>query len=145
MTFLVSGANAQEGATSAEELVQNMTKADMTYRQLMQVMAESVSLITQGILSENKQMVNRGTNYLLTHPAPKHKPWSIMPEQAKSGFKSALVTYDIVLENYSKQIDVAVKEDKWLLANQNLHDLNTSCLSCHLAWRDKALTRAKME
>jgi len=128
-TFLVFAANAQEKINSAEELVRSMTKADMTYRQLMQMMGESLSLITQGILSENKQMVERGTDFLLTHPAPRHKPWSIMPKEAQSEFKAALVTYDKVLENYSMQINAAVKKDKWLLANQNLHDLNSSCLS----------------
>ena len=139
------GVQAEEKITSAEALVKSMVRADMTYRQLMESMGSSLSQISLGILSENKQLVERGTNYLLTHPAPRHNPWSIMPEEDQAGFKQALVTYDIVLEDYSIQIAEAAKQDQWLQANQHLNDLNTACISCHMAWRDKALTRAVME
>lgn len=54
----------------AEKLVSSMKKADMTYRQLMEVMVRSSSMMHEGILRENKQMVEVGANFIFTHPAP---------------------------------------------------------------------------
>jgi len=76
VSVLFSGIQAEE--KTAEQLVASKKKADMSYRQLMATMGIGSTMMHEGILRENKQMVKSGANLILHHPAPKHKPWSIM-------------------------------------------------------------------
>ena len=133
-TFVPS-AHAEQ--MTAEKLVSSMKKADMTYRQLMEVMGNSYIMMHEGILRENKQMVEVGANFILTHPAPNHKPWTIMKEEDQEGFKQSLLTFDKILENHSIEIVEAAKNENWMDANKASHDLMNSCLACHTMWRNK--------
>ena len=88
-TFLICLFNTMTYAQQddAEALVAGKQKAEMTYRQLMEILGRASSLIHEGILRENKQMVKEGANIILNHPAPNHKPWLIMSEADREGFK----------------------------------------------------------
>lgn len=70
--MLAGVAHAQEG--SAEGLVANMQRADMTYQQLMEIMGTASGMMHEGILRQNQQMVKNGAEMILTHPAPRHDP-----------------------------------------------------------------------
>ncbi|RCX28010.1 cytochrome c [Thioalbus denitrificans] len=137
----VGGVMAQEPPTTAEGLVQSMKRADMTYRQLMQMMGEATATMTLGILAENKQMVEQGTHFIFTHPAPNHNPWSIMPAEDQAGFKQALLAFDQILDTHSRALLEAARAGDWAQANQSYNDLTTACITCHEAWREKAVTR----
>lgn len=45
----------------------------------------------------------------------------------RAGFKKSLLSFDKILNAHSRRAVEAA-----------LHDLNTSCLSCHSMWKDKA-------
>ena len=127
---------AQDDA--AEQLVASKQQADMTYRQLMEILGKASSLIHEGIIRENQQMVKEGADIVLHHPAPNHKPWTIMQPDDQEGFKQSLLVFDKILDEHAgKAADAAAKGD-WLAANGALNDLNTSCISCHSMWRAKA-------
>lgn len=136
LTVLISfNINAQEGA--AEKLVSSMKKADMSYRQLMEVMVKSTNMMHEGIIRENKQMVEVGAHFIFTHPAPNHKPWSIMKAEDQAGFKQSLVAFDKILDTHTESIVEAAKEEKWVKASKASHDLMNSCISCHAMWKHK--------
>jgi len=122
---------------TAEELVASMRKADMTYRQLMQVFGSSMQQISLGIYAQNKQLVETGAQYILGHPAPNHKPWSIMPLQDQDDFKDALLSFDPLLDLNVNVIVQNVKANDWLAAGEALNDLNSTCISCHSEWKNK--------
>ena len=135
LALLAGGAQAQEG--TAEGLVAGMERADMTYRELMEVMGGASGLTHEGILRQNPQMVKSGANIILTHPAPSHDPWTIMAEGDQAGFKSSLVSFDKLLDQYSESTAEAAAERDWPAASQSLQELNTACVSCHAMWKDK--------
>jgi len=122
---------------TAEQLVASMKKADMTYRQLMEVMGRSTSMMHEGILRENKQMVEVGANFILTHPAPNHKPWSIFKKEDQKGFKQSLLAFDKILDIHTEAMVEAAKKEDWIEASKASHELLNSCVSCHVMWRNK--------
>ncbi|MCU7834476.1 MAG: hypothetical protein KZQ83_04400 [gamma proteobacterium symbiont of Taylorina sp.] len=121
----------------AEKLVSSMKKADMTYRQLMEVMVRSSSMMHEGILRENKQMVEVGANFIFTHPAPDHKPWSIMKKEDQVQFKQSLVSFDKILDVHTESIVEASKKENWIEASKAANELMNSCISCHAMWKNK--------
>ena len=135
LALLAGGAQAQEG--TAEGLVAGMERADMTYRELMEVMGGASGLMHEGILRQNPQMVKSGANIILTHPAPSHDPWTIMAEGDQAGFKSSLVSFDKLLDEYSEDTAEAAAARDWPTASQSLQELNTACVTCHAMWKDK--------
>jgi hypothetical protein len=128
-------AGAQE--KTAEKLVASMQQADMTYRELMEVMGKSSSIMHEGIIRQNKQMVKLGANFIFTHPAPKHKPWEIMEEADQGAFKQSLVTFDEILDIHTNNIVKAAKEENWTGASMAAHELMNSCIACHAIWKHK--------
>lgn len=129
--------NVYAEENTAEQLVASMKKADMSYRELMEVMGRSSSMMHEGILRENKQMVEVGANFIFTHPAPNHKPWSIMKEEDQKGFKQSLLSFDKILDTQTGFIVEAARKDNWIEASKASHDLMNSCISCHAMWKDK--------
>ncbi|MCW8830354.1 MAG: hypothetical protein OQK32_02420 [Gammaproteobacteria bacterium] len=122
---------------AAEAMVASKKTADMTYRQLMEIMGSASATIQEGIMRENKQMVIEGVTFILTHPAPNHKPWMIMKEQDQAGFKSTLLTFDKTLDEQAIKVREAVNQSDWARANSALSELNSSCIACHAMWRAK--------
>ncbi|HOP15896.1 MAG: hypothetical protein H6956_09470 [Chromatiaceae bacterium] len=127
---------AQDDA--AEQLVASKQQADMSYRQLMEILGKASSMIHEGIIRENKQMVKEGADIVLHHPAPNHKPWTIMPPEDQDGFKQSLLAFDKILDEHAISAEDAATKGDWQTANSALNDLNASCISCHAMWRAKA-------
>lgn len=123
---------------NAEALVASMRQAEMTYKELMQIMGSSINQMQLGVLSQNRELVERGANLIFTHPAPNHKPWAIVEPKEQEGFKQALLTYDKVLDADTNQILKASRAKDWLAATSAIAQLQTSCVSCHMQWKDKA-------
>ncbi|MCK5876882.1 MAG: hypothetical protein KAG43_04545, partial [Candidatus Marithrix sp.] len=131
---LISSNTWAEGKT-AEQLVLSKKKADMTYQQLMEIMGRSYGMINDGILRENKQMVKVGADFILTHPAPNHKPWLIVEKAEHGNFKQSLLAFDEILDTQTKSVLEAVKTENWVEAGKAAHDLMDSCVSCHAMWK----------
>ncbi|WP_299069684.1 hypothetical protein [Accumulibacter sp.] len=83
---------------SAEALVASKRPADMSYRDLMQILGRALNWIQDGVLLQNKQLVREDVNVVVNHPAPRHKPWMIMETADQGGFKQALLAYDRILD-----------------------------------------------
>ncbi|MDD2697942.1 MAG: hypothetical protein PHF17_03975 [Arcobacteraceae bacterium] len=122
---------------TAEELVKSMKKEDITYRQLMNGMAMAKNNIDNGIIGMNKMLVNRGIDFIRTHPAPRAKPWVIMGKDDQEGFKSMLVFYDKKMDEDVEAIEKAVNKKDWQKALEASNELSNSCLSCHVVYKDK--------
>ena len=132
----ICSALAQE--QNAEQLVASKQKADMTYRQLMEILGEATSMIQMGIVRENRQMVKTGADIVLHHPAPNHKPWAIMDAVDQEGFKQSLLTFDPILDRHAGRAAAEAAKGNWTEASRALSDLDASCIACHAMWRDKA-------
>lgn len=135
--FLSIPVVVQSQEHSAEQLVAGMQRADMTYQQLMEIMGEASGMMHEGILRQNQLMVKTGANFILTHPAPSHNPWEIMPEEDQAGFKASLVTFDKILDQYTLETVEAAEQKDWLTASEALQELNKSCIACHQMWKEK--------
>ncbi|MCU7834473.1 MAG: hypothetical protein KZQ83_04385 [gamma proteobacterium symbiont of Taylorina sp.] len=101
------------------------------------MMGRSNSMMHEGILRENKQMVEVGANFILSHPAPNHKPWSIMNKSDQAGFKKSLLAFDKILDIHTESLVEAAKNENWMAASKASHELMNSCISCHSMWRHK--------
>lgn len=134
-SLLFSLAHAEE--RTAEQFVASKQKADMTYRELMEIMGGASAMVHEGIIRENKQMVRGGAGMILNHPAPKHKPWTIMNESDQEGFKQALLSYDKVLDAHAGRVVGEAEKGNWLEASRAAHDLTNSCIECHSMWKAK--------
>lgn len=122
----------------AEALVASMRKAEMSYKELMVIMGRSIGMVQEGVLTQNRELVEQGANIIFTHPAPNHTPWAIMQSQDQEGFKEALVTYDKVLDLNTNAILKGSRSRDWFAGRAALSELQTACLSCHVQWKDKA-------
>ncbi|RXK03342.1 hypothetical protein [Halarcobacter bivalviorum] len=134
-TLLTISLFAQE--KTADDLVKSMKKEDITYAQLMQGMGMAKNNIDMGIISMNKFLVDRGIDLIRTHPAPKAKPWFIMAEEDREGFKSMLVYYDKKMDEDVEAIEKAVNQKDWMKALEASQELSNSCISCHISYKDK--------
>ncbi|MHB1403380.1 MAG: hypothetical protein ACYCWB_13370 [Thiobacillus sp.] len=135
LAFSSLSATAQD---NAEALVASKSAADMSYRELMQILGRSLAWIQNGIVLQNKQLVREGVNHILRHPAPNHKPWSIMDKADQEGFKQALLAYDPILDIQAKEAGAAAEKSDWIEATAAAARLQTSCVSCHSQWKSKA-------
>ena len=124
--------------SDAEALVASKRSADMSYQELMQILGRSLTGLQDGVLLQNGELVRQAANAILHHPAPSHKPWAIVLEAERDGFKPALLTYDKVLDLETKAILAAAETKDWLNAAESLGRLQQACISCHLQWRTKA-------
>ena len=136
-SVLISPAKADK--LTAEELLASRDSADMTYKQLMEVMGESASMMHKGILRQNKIMVKTGADFILNHPAPNHKPWDIVKKEEKKHFKQSLLTFDPILDKQTLAVVEEVEKGNWFKANKALAKLNSSCISCHVTWKHKVI------
>ena len=134
-TLIFTSLQAEE--QTAEQLVASKTKADMTYKQLMATMGSGSSMMHEGILRENKQMVKSGADLILHHPAPKHKPWSIMKKEDQADFKKSLLAYDKILDMHTENIVAATDKKEWSDAATAANELMHSCISCHAIWKNR--------
>ncbi len=133
--LLTVSLNAQE--KTADDLIKTMKKEDISYRQLMNGMAMAKNNIDTGIISMNKMLVSRGIDFIRTHPAPRKKPWIIMEKDEQAGFKSMLVFYDKKMDEDVDAIEKAVDDKDWLKALEASNELSNSCITCHIAYKDK--------
>jgi len=134
-SLMFTGLYAEE--LTAEQLVASKKKADMTYKQLMATMGRSSTMIHEGILRENKQMVKTGANFILGHPAPNHKPWSNMKKEDQADFKKSLLAYDKILDIQTEAIVAAADKENWTDASTAANELMHSCISCHAVWKNR--------
>jgi cytochrome c556 len=123
----------------AEALVASKQPADMTYRELMQIFSHALATMQDGVLRQNREMVKQGANFILTHPAPKHKPWTIMAPADQEGFKQALLTYDKVLDATTTNALKTTGGRDWQGGIEAIGELQRACVSCHAVWKDKAI------
>lgn len=102
----------------------------------MQGMGMAKNNIDGGIISMNKLLVERGIDFIRTHPAPKQKPWVTMAQNDREGFKSMLVYYDKKMDEDVEAIEKAIKSKDWQKALA-LNELSNSCISCHVSYKNK--------
>ena len=133
----LSGVSLYAQEKTADDLVKSMKKADITYAQLMQGMGMAKNNIDGGIISMNKLLVERGIDFIRTHPAPKQKPWVIMAQNDREGFKSMLVYYDKKMDEDVEAIEKAIKSKDWQKALEASNELSNSCISCHVSYKNK--------
>jgi hypothetical protein len=133
--MFVSVANAE--SQTADKLVASKRQADMTYRQLMEIMGSATAMIQQGIVLENPEMIRIGAVMISDHPAPRHKPWTIVAESDQPAFKEALVSFNTVLHDTASQIEAAAASRDWIAASRASHALANACIACHTAWKNR--------
>lgn len=121
---------------STDEMLKTMKKEDITYAQLMSGMQMASNNIQSGIISMNKILVDRGINFIRTHPAPRKKPWVIMKKEDQKAFKSTLLVYDKQMDEDVFAIEKALNKKDWSKAMDAAQGLNNTCLSCHLSWKN---------
>jgi soluble cytochrome b562 len=136
ITALLSITTAHAEMT-AEQLVASKIKADMTYRQLMEILGSASSMMHEGIIRENQQMVKEASNIIIGHPAPNHNPWSIMNEEDQKGFKKSLKFYNKDLDVHAERAAMEAAKGNWQEARKASNDLMNSCTTCHAMWRTK--------
>lgn len=123
--------------TQADQLVAGKAKADMTYRQLMEILGEAHGMIQTGIIRQNQQMVKSGADIILKHPAPNHQPWTIVEVSDQDTFKQSLLDYDKILDEHAGTAATEAAKGNWGGANKAAFDLSSSCIACHAMWKDK--------
>lgn len=60
-----------------------------------------------------------------------------MEEADQPRFKSSLVSFDKLLDQYADATVGAAAQKDWPAASQYLQQLNNACISCHAMWTDK--------
>ena len=131
---------AQAEERTADQLVASKRQADMTYRQLMEVMGASLAMIQEGLVRENAELTKTAADMIVKHPAPNHKPWTIMAESDRAAFKQSLLSYDEVLDSEAARIAEAATRGDWLKASQSAYALTNACITCHVMWKNKAIS-----
>ncbi|ABL66136.1 VOC family protein [Chlorobium phaeobacteroides] len=141
--MLMAG-NAVAAEKTAEQLVAGKKQADITYRQLMEIMGTASTMINEGLVRENSRMVRDGVDLVINHPAPNHKPWLIVAPKDQEEFKKTLVAYDPILDSQAEQIAVEAGKPDWNAANSAASTLMGTCIACHASWKDKTIEIKKL-
>lgn len=143
-TLLVcAGLTLMAQEKSAEDLVKSMKKEDITYAQLMSGMGMAYDNIQKGVITMNKLLVDRGIDFIRTHPAPKQNPWLIMDKESQEGFKAMLVYHDEKMDEEIALIEKAVQKKDWIGAYDNVKGLGNSCISCHVTYKNNVVSVMK--
>lgn len=137
LTAVISTGVFAKELKSADELIQTMKKEDITYAQLMSGMAMAINNIQTGIISQNKMLVDRGIDFIRTHPAPKKKPWVIMAKKDREAFKASLLHFDKKMDDDVLAIEKSVMKKDWGEAMNGLNTFQNTCISCHISWKDE--------
>jgi cytochrome c biogenesis protein CcdA len=131
--------NINSTISEADKLVNSKVKSDMTYKQMMQRMGEAYKMMHSGVINQNKELVKIGAWMIKNHPAPKDKPWSIVDKKDIDSFKETLISYDKLLHQSAKDINIALKGNDWIEINKKVYEISNHCISCHIVWKDKKL------
>lgn len=137
--FILFTTNLHAQERTAEQLVESKKKANITYRQLMEIMGSASALINEGIVRENPQMVRDGSELIADHPAPNHKPWTIVEKSDQGAFKQSLLTFDKIMHNQADNIAMLAEGGDWFGASKSAHNLMNTCISCHANWTSKVV------
>lgn len=131
---------AQSEERTADQLVASKTQADMTYRQLMELMGASLGMIQEGIVRENAELTKTAAQMILQHAAPNHNPWTIVADADQVAFKQSLLSYDKVLDSEATNIVGAATAGDWFGASKSAHTLTNACIACHSMWKSKVIS-----
>lgn len=116
-------------------------KADISFAQLMQIMHQATSMMLDGILYENKEMVALGAHLLDEHPAPALGPGvAIVPERRKA-FEGVMPAYDKIFHGAAHRVRDAAAKGQWNEAYAGYREITDACVACHDVWRPHALSR----
>jgi len=142
LAILSTGLNAAgKKITTAEELVGTKKLMDITYKEQMELYGSAMRIIQSAIITRNRMLAKKGADLILTHPAPRSKPWSIMPtDEDKKGMKKSLLMYSKVFKRSLLGIKKAADRGNWLDANKAAYELSNACVSCHARWKNKAIS-----
>ena len=132
-------AHTHTNITNTKELLASKKKSNMTYKQMMMQMGEGFKMIQTGLLTQNKELISLGCNIIQNHPAPKTKPWLIMPDKYQDDFKETLISYDKILHSNVAKIQDSLKNSDFTDINKNVFELSNSCISCHSVWQNRAI------
>ena len=131
--------NHSHNITNTKELLASKRKSNMSYKQMMIQMGEGFKMIQTGLLTQNKELIKLGCNIIQNHPAPKTKPWLIMPKESQEEFKKTLIAYDKILHSNVSKIEKSLEKGDFSDINQNIFELSNSCISCHSVWQERAI------
>jgi len=119
-------------------IVRRKHASNMTYRQMMQQMGESFKMVQTGLLTQNRDLIRTGADMIQHHPAPKTKPWLIMPEEEQEAFRQSLIAYDKLLHQSAAAIIDALDGDIYEI-NNRIFEMSNHCISCHQLWQNKTI------
>ena len=101
-----------------DKLVQDKEKSTLTYKQIMQQFSEGYLMLQEGVVNQDKLPIRIGLDMILNHPAPSYKPWIIVKNQDREGFKQTLLYYDQQLHNTGKDIEQSLDTNNWIQINR---------------------------
>ena len=119
-----------------DKLVQDKEKSTLTYKQIMQQFSEGYLMLQEGVVNQDKLPIRIGLDMILNHPSPSYKPWVIVKDQDKEGFKETLLYYDQQLYNTGKDIEQSLDTNNWIQINKRICNLSKLCVNCHITWKD---------
>lgn len=102
---------------NAEPLAASMRHAYMSEKECMIIMGRSIGMMQEGVVTQNRELVERGANIVFTHPARSHTPWTIMPRAGRAGLKEALLAYDKVLDIHVQAVLNGIRGKDWFAAS----------------------------
>jgi len=123
---------------TVNQIVKSKKASHMTYKQMMQQMGESYKMLQTGVLTQNRDLIALGADLIQNHPAPKTKPWLIMPEEEQEAFRESLIAYDKLLHQSAHEIIKALDEDMYEV-NNKVFEMSNHCISCHTLWQNKTI------
>lgn len=126
----------QNNISNVDQLLQSKQKSDMTYKQMMQRMGKAYEMMQSGVINQNKELVRIGASMIQNHPAPNHKPWTIVKDSDKISFKQTLLSYDKMLHSSAHDIEESLLSDNWAVINEKVYNMSNHCVSCHYLWKN---------
>jgi len=124
-----------------EALIQSKTKSNLTYKQIMEQFGEAYLKIQNGVMLQDKDMIEDGLNKIQNHPTTKNNPWDIVNTNDIQAFKESLLYYDALLHSGATDITNSLKNDDWIEINKNIFKLSNHCVNCHIIWQDNLNTK----
>lgn len=124
--------------TLALLLVPTITLADetTTLQTIMQGLRDNLVEITDGLLNDDFEMVERGASAIANHPRiPPEQVQLVASELGKE--MPAFKQFDTRVHDLSVQISVAARQGDRAAATSGFGEMVNGCFACHDAYKDR--------
>lgn len=140
-SFAFAAEVAEPQQKTLEQITKGRNKANITFKELMQIAEMEVMRMFDGFMRQNFLQVELAANTLDNHPMPAKDvagpgQWMFLVPEKREEFKAAMPHFEKVVHGYAREAAKLAKDGKWEEGYTAYQKMINGCVSCHLVFRE---------